>query len=327
MTNDAIQTDGAGSGIWAAISVPLTPGYVNPYVNINPTTTSISLPLTPGPHVLTTPLQNVGSLTYFANPTLQASLSVWYNYDPLHNTLTFCSNDLVSGDSTYVLTVPAGTNQGCRQHTYPNDNIPCGNNPNWNYCTPTTPGLQGALQQTVRSANQAIINAARAQGFTVIVRTPFPTLTVEEYTKLMLVYHQGRFLELYNPEKTYDADHTLVHPESVWLGEIYLDNNDTFANVIGSTNDPKINNSSWLGLWQSQFGTATVCTSLNFNGFTCGPGLLGGHVILGQTALQIAAGSGGVFIMPICVAHNNNDNVYMAPLQYEMGIALQNYLQ
>jgi hypothetical protein len=325
MTDDAIVADGIGGGPALQVTVPLAPAYASQLVNISPAQVSVSIPLVPGSRVVTTPLQNVGTLTYFQNPDLQASLTIWYNYDPVGNTLTFCSNDLVSSDSTYLTTVPAGTNQRCNQHTYLSDTAPCGSNPNWTYCTPLTPGLLQAIQQTVRTANQTVINAARAQGYTVIVRTPPPQLSAEEYAKLCIVYHKGQFKELYDPTKSYDDDHTLLHLDSVWYGEIYLNGSDYFANVIGSTGDPRISGQSWLGLWQNQFGPAAACTSLNFNGFSCGTYLVGGHVVLGQSAQSVPVGSNNVFIVPICAGHNSNDNVYMAPLTYQKGIAIHNY--
>jgi hypothetical protein len=39
------------------------------------------------------------------------------------------------------------------------------------------------------------------------------------------------------------------------------------------------------------------------------------------------SGSNSVYIMPICVQHNNDDNVYMATLTNVKGIWLNNYLQ
>ena len=188
MTDEVVTAGGTGTGQTLQVTVPLTPSYASRLVNVSSTQVTVSIPIVPGSSTMTTPVQTVGTLTYFANPHLLAYLNIWYSYDPVGNTLTFCSNDLVSPDSTCLTTIPTGTNQSCNQHTYPNDNAPCGSNPNWNYCTSLTPGLQQALQQSVRAANQAIINAARAQGFTVIARTPPPQLTENDYAKLCLVY-------------------------------------------------------------------------------------------------------------------------------------------
>ena len=311
-----------------SVDVPLTPSYTNSYVNIFQMQTTIVIPLTSGSRIITTPRQNVGTLPYFPKPTLQAYLSLWYDYNPDENTLTFCSNDLISPDATYLTTIPLDMNQPSVQHTYLSDMAPCGSNPNWNYCTPLTPGLKEALHESVRNANQTVINSVTKLGYTVIVRTPPPPLSPEECKKLSLVYYKGQFKQCYNPEaeEKYDKDHAIVSINSIWYGEIYLNSSDYFANVIGSTGDPKVGGLTWLQLWQRQFGTATSCTSLRYQGFSCGPGLVGGHVILGRTAKKLPTGNNNLFIMPICTAHNNNDNVYMAPLSYTKGVALWDYM-
>jgi hypothetical protein len=114
--------------------------------------------------------------------------------------------------------------------------------------------------------------------------------------------------------------------ESTFGGEVSFSQNEPFANVIGSDDDPKIGGLSWVRLWAGQFGYyPNVCTSYQFKGFGCGDTILGGHVITGQTARVVAAGSNSVFIMPICQQHNNDDNVYMAALTNVKGIWLKNY--
>ena len=69
-----------------------------------------------------------------------------------------------------------------------------------------------------------------------------------------------------------------------------------------------------------------ICTSYQFGGFGCGNSLVGGHIILGTQAKIVAKGSNSVYIMPICIQHNNDDNVYMEALKYLKGIWLKNYL-
>jgi hypothetical protein len=310
-----------------SVTVPLTPAYSNTLVQMAATTVTIEIPLVPGEGLIQTPLQQVGTLTYFANPALMACITMWGSYDPDGEVLTFCSPDLVDNDSTYLTTVPAGSNQGCNQHTYTSDTAPCGVNPNWNYCTPLTPGLQQELLQSIRTAQQMVIDAAIAQGFTVIVRTPPPPMSAADYAGTSLIYQNGVFKEFYDPDKAYDASHTLVHALSVWYGEITLSATDYFANVLGSTTDPKIASLSWIALWRNQFGTPTACSSYNYNGFTCGTTLYGGHVVLGTAAQNVSAGSNKVFIMPICSGHNNvNFTGTMAPVKYNKGIAIHNYL-
>jgi hypothetical protein len=115
--------------------------------------------------------------------------------------------------------------------------------------------------------------------------------------------------------------------ESVFGGEVTLSYGEQFANVIGSTTDPKIAGLTWIQLWANQFGVyPVVCTSYQLNGFSCGSSLVGGHVIAGTQAKTVTPGSNSVWIFPICVQHNNNDNVYMEALKYLKGIWLKNYL-
>src|SRR5262249_14429005 len=118
----------------------------------------------------------------------------------------------------------------------------------------------------------------------------------------------------------------IVTVDSVWGGTVAFSHGEAFANVIGSTSDPKIAGLTWLTLWANQFGTPNICTSYQFNGFNCSGFLVGGHVVTGQQAKVMPAGSNAVYIFPICVSHNNNNNVYMEALQYVNGIWLKNYL-
>ncbi len=307
------------------VQIPLTPVYVNKYVTLNQTMLDLEIELSEGEHQIITTFSDVGQLLHFSDPVLQARITLWYRYELKSNTITFCSNDLLSKDSPFITTAPRGTAQYCHQYTH-NGNVPREVNPNWNQHTPLTPGLEDALQQTLRAANNTLIEKAKELGFAVIVRTPVPMIEQEEYEKYSAVYHRGKFMEFYDPEKAYGIDDTVQTIDSVWYGEIYLAATDNFANVDGSTRDPKVGGCSWIALWRSQFGVPDTCTSYNYGGFTCGAGLVGGHVIPGKRAAFVPMGSNYVFIMPICYAHNNNDNVYMAPVIYRMGIALHNYM-
>ena len=58
------------------ISVPLTPAYPNPYVNISLTTINLNLSLKEGSNVYRSDLTNVGTLTHFADPVLQAKIII-----------------------------------------------------------------------------------------------------------------------------------------------------------------------------------------------------------------------------------------------------------
>ena len=77
------------------ISVPLTPAYPNPYVNISLTTINLNLSLKEGSNVYRSDLTNVGTFTHFADPVLQAKIVIWYDFDSANNTISLCGNDLV----------------------------------------------------------------------------------------------------------------------------------------------------------------------------------------------------------------------------------------
>ncbi|HEU5063743.1 MAG TPA: hypothetical protein VFT79_11415 [Solirubrobacterales bacterium] len=289
------------------VNVPLTPAYSSQHLTLEKTTATISIPLLPGEQRTTTPEQVVGAVPNAANPNLIGTLTVWSDYDPVKKILTFASSDLVSPDaprlSTYL--------QGAREQL----------------SVESAPELTELFEETARAANEAIVEAAIARGFTVIVRTPPPEVTPEEAAKLRMVYRNGVFQEVFDPDKEYGEETKVFNIESTWYGEIILKSTDYYANVIGSTGDPKVAGLSWLQLWQNQFGAANWCSSYNFNGFVCGTYLVGGHSILGTTAHSEPVGSNNVFIMPICAGHNANNGVYMAPVKYNRGCALHNYMQ
>jgi len=113
--------------------------------------------------------------------------------------------------------------------------------------------------------------------------------------------------------------------QSRFKGTTRFPKNAAFANVIGSTNDPRVGGLSWIGLWRREFGNENVCSSLNFMA-NCGPALVGGHVIMGTVAKTMPAGS-TVFIIPICKAHNNNNNIWMEAITNQNAVVLSHYLQ
>lgn len=309
------------------VQICLAPEYPNAELSTQQTQVALDFALVDGEHTITSPLAKVGTVASGASPDLMASITFWYRFDAATNTLTFCSSELVSEDATFLTMAPSGSGQFRKQNAYINDDQELASKVQWAYATPLSAGLQPALQETVRRANDLVIATAKSRGFTVIVRTPVPDMPAEDYKQFSAVYYQGKFLEFFGPEKTYTSEHQVVPLDSIWYGEIYLNSQDYFANVIGSTNDPKVAGKSWIQLWQGQFGTANTCTSYGITGFTCSGPLLGGHVVLGKVATNVLQGSDKVFIMPICTGHNSNDNVYMAPLKYLNGIALHNYLQ
>lgn len=313
------------------LSLTLSPNYSNDAVAIQEKAYSLSFELEDGKHTIATPFMDIGQLTYFKNATLMAQLSFTYEYDAKNKVITIDGPDYNSANSMMLTTFPQHSNefwyQKATEASTADGNLMY--NVNWNYNTPMTPNLAPIFSAIVKTAINALIQAAYAtEGLTVQVKTMPPKLTPEEHEALRLVYVGGKFAGLFDPSQdygTYGTDYTVRTIESVWGGTVHFNYAENFANVIGSTGDPHIAGLSWIRLWENQFGPVNTCTSLNYNGFVCGHSYVGGHVILGTQASVVPYGSNSVYIMPICHAHNNNDNVYMAALQYQDGVWLNNY--
>jgi len=321
------------------VKINLTPAYnaaVQQLVVISETTEKLSINIQNGTHTYTSPFQQVGTLKYFAVPRLEAAIRITYTYDPATGVLDLYGNDFVApGQSTCLLTRPESSNQICQQHTYKGNTSTCGNK-NWNCSPQYTPDLPAVLTSSIRATNESIITAAKAQFSTVRIKTPPPALdTIEESHKWMTMHDKdGSFLGTFDPNREYPEGTTMTnHLESTWGGEVYFNQDQHIANVIGSSPDPKISHKSWIELWERQFGLEDQCTSHNWasgGAFVCNGNVqanrVGGHVIQGTVASAIPAGSNNVYIIPICKNHNNNDNVYMRANVYTQAIWLNNYL-
>jgi hypothetical protein len=317
------------------LSIQLSPDYASRYLTLVATVATLCITLDEGEHTVSTPLLPIGRLNNFGHRPLLASFTLWYRYDAALRQITLCSADLVSKDAPTLTTYAQGAQQGCSQRGYAeparaeNAALP------WDHRLPLYPGLEQALRSVVRANAEAVAASAIAAGLNVAQRTPPPQLQADLYARLCAVYHKGKFLEFFDPDKEYGSDHVLRSLESTWFGTLTMAANVQFANIIGSTNDPKINGMSWLSLWSSQFGACAACTSYNTAGypgsppgaFNCTPSgrLYGGHTLFGAYAASEPRGSNNVMIIPICPAHNNDDNVYMVDVSQRQAILLYNY--
>jgi hypothetical protein len=113
------------------VTIPLTPQYFNKFVTINETTVELTIPLIDGQHRLTTDLTVVGTLKFRKDPVLQASVTLWYEYDSSERIVTFCDNDFVSPDSMFITTVPRGSAQSYDLHTHDDDHLSPAFNSGW----------------------------------------------------------------------------------------------------------------------------------------------------------------------------------------------------
>jgi hypothetical protein len=308
----------------------LSPNYKNQFVDIQETNINLSFELENGKHVIKTTPIDIGRLMYFNDSILQAQLSFSYEFDAENKIITVCGTDYSIKDSMCLITFPKGTTEYCYQG-YSNCAINDEGslyNPNWNYNTQMTPNLEDLFVDIIKEANNTLIETIKEQleGITIRIKTLPPKLFAEEYLNTLIVYKENEFVGIHDPNLDYGEGYSFKSIESVWGGTVRFTQGENFSNVIGSTNDPHIGGLSWIKLWENQFGPATICTSYQYNGFNCNNHLVGGHIILGKQAQKVPAGSNSVYIMPICNANNNNDNVYMAALKYLDGIWLKNYL-
>jgi hypothetical protein len=117
--------------------------------------------------------------------------------------------------------------------------------------------------------------------------------------------------------------------DSTYVGTVTWSSKANFANVIGSTDDPKVPGfTSWISLWQDKCNGGagpSKCTSYNYfsNDPTrkCSSTFYGGHVVTGKSAMTMPKGS-TVYIFPVCGFHNASDTTYMEALYNLTGVQL-----
>ncbi|MDU1912518.1 hypothetical protein [Fusobacterium sp.] len=157
-------------------------------------------------------------------------------------------------------------------------------------------------------------------------------LTEKQEEELLIVYSENEkgfleFKEFYNPEITYSKNDFIIPIRSVYGGIAGIEENITFANIIGSTDDPKpFGYTVWLDLMQDalieflgdktyvEFYLGNCVTDKKFyykdsdteiidDSKHCKGVIVGGHIISGDTPSEIAQGS-TVYLLPICNKHN-----------------------
>lgn len=312
------------------VSFSLPNPYRNEFVSLSDSEHTVAFKLDEGTNVARSDFVDLGVISSFEGRRLLGQFSFEYTYEPDRRVITVCGTDFDSAGSMCLTTVPQGTTEYCRQRSadggFVSDELAA--NPHWNYLTTLTPGLRDVFRGIVRTVSDRLIDALKKVPQLIVqVRKDPPEMSAEEHQQFLTVYRGGKFLGFHEPGRQYGPQDEIFTVDSVFGGEVTLTYGEAFANVIGSTNDPKIAGLSWIQLWANQFGTyPVVCTSYQSNGFNCGNSLVGGHVIGGTHASIVPQGSNSVWILPICIQHNNNDNVYMQALKYLKGIWLKNYL-
>ena len=280
-----------------------------------------------GEHSFQSEAFEIGTVHALEGRRLHAHVAFHYSYDPDDSTVTLYGVDYGSQNAMHLITVLQGTSGYCIHPASP----PIGEwatAGGWYDHISFAPGLEEVLRGLARSAYEALIaTLENVPGLNVEVLRRSPELPAEDFR---VVYRAGTFLGLYEPGRFYGPEDTVVHIDSVYRGTKTLMKRAKFANVIGSTPDPKVGSRSWLRLWilKTQKGRPFRCTSLGFNRFNCNTLFVGGHVVSGTAAKRMPAGSAQVMIIPICIRHNNNDHVFMeARWNGRMAITLRKYLR
>ncbi|MFZ5673107.1 MAG: hypothetical protein ACOZAM_09095 [Pseudomonadota bacterium] len=305
-------------------------GYRTAIVELHGRSLAFSFSLRAGQHSFRSEAFEIGTVHALDGRKLLASVAFDYRYDQEERTVTLYSTDYVSRNAMHLVTALQRSSGCCLHPAASTESLV--DDPatvdGWCSHIPFTPGLEEALRGLARSANAALIaTLEHVPGLNVEVLRRSPELRTEDFR---VVYRSGTFLGLYEPGRLYGPEDTVVHVDSVYRGTTTLAAHAKFANVIGSTPDPKVGSRSWLRLWiyKTQRSPPTKCTSLGFSGFNCNKLFVGGHVVSGTNSMRMRAGSAQVMIIPICVRHNNDDSVFMeARWNGRMAVTLKKYLR
>lgn len=180
-------------------------------------------------------------------------------------------------------------------------------------------------------------------------------LTYEQEHNCKLIYKKSdkeieyQFYEFWDisADREYSDDYIIVPFRSAYDGLFNYTSRDIFANIIGSTSDP-CPSSSWVSLLISVGINCNQCVTdgdfydsrdhsgrTYFTDYSCGGGIVGGHVMNRFDATSVQAGF-SVYLLPICHNHNscctdstgrNGSGFYMMARQNGKGIRLRAYLR
>ncbi|KAI1657175.1 hypothetical protein F4813DRAFT_389758 [Daldinia decipiens] len=319
----------------ASISFPVgsTVAYAVPILELTGAVHQIQATFENGDHVFTSSDFKLGTVRVAGSRALIGRLTFRYSYDSSNKIITVCGTNYPSADGMTMMTMPEGMdNEACFEHAaatgFLADEVYRGGK--WNYYSPLMPGAPERIKNIVRAANDALISAlGEVPDLTVRVREILPELPVEDYLALCFVTRDGRVLEKYDPTKLYGLDDELHTPHSTFMGKEEWPDKIDFANVIGSTSDPRPPSKSWLDLWRTTMERdGPNCASLGFpEDVSCSGTSVGGHVICGRTAQKVDTGSNDVRIIPICRGHNGRNSTYMRTMKERWVVVLNNYMQ
>lgn len=315
------------------LELPLAPDYEDEHVAVTSQVVAVTLDLRGGPRVFESELLVVGS---YQGADIVAGVAFNYDYDRDTDELTIRGNDDRTSDQLTITTALAAPGDFADQLPalafahHRNDigvNLPAVDM--WADHVVGHPALVDAFAATAHAANDAIVRQAIDAGITSVVElgTP-PIVTLENVDGWKMMF--GEPITDVAPE---DAIAEVIRVQfkvnSTYVGTVTWTLNYNFANVIGSTNDPKVPGfPTWIGLWETKCnGNAGPAYCSSYNYFSqdptkhCSGIFVGGHVVSGTSTSSPPQGA-TVYIFPICQTHNANNGGYMKMKYNPKGVKL-----
>jgi hypothetical protein len=315
-------------GTSLTINLPITQAYQSGDVTLSPQTVAARIDLTEREHLFKSEKIPVGK---YKTHDVYAQLEFWYKYDITENKITLRGNDDKS-DVQLSITSFSGDTPGLGFRHTPNDIAQPANL--WADYVQHDAKLAAAMKSQARQCNQLLVDGLIEAGISAVLELrPPPVVTPEN-----LDAYRGMFGDEIASNAPLDVPSEIkllqLRVNSVYGGNVTWASNAQFANVIGSTTDPRPSKyASWIDMWATEANSGsrpTQCTSLDFfsndPSKKCSTDFVGGHVVTGQTPTSPTKGS-TVYLYPICKIHNGNNSCYMEVKENPTGVQLNNYMQ
>lgn len=309
------------------VKLPLTPSYKKDSVAITKTEILATLDLTEGLHSFKSKPMPVGT---FAGLEVFATLSFTYSFDKKENKFTINGNEDITEDQLQIVT-SLGDSDGLSYFHRPNDigqNLKSQNM--WSAHLKQSPLLSEAISKTAQECNTILVKTIMDSGVqSVLQKGAAPIVTTENVNDFKRMFGET-VKKMSNDTLLSEVERMQIKVNSTYVGTVTWSLNYQFANVIGSTMDPLPSGvTSWLSLWRDKCNggaNTTKCSSYNYfskdTTWTCSSVFVGGHVIPGTVAKNMAKGS-TVYIFPICNVHNGSDPNSMKSLYNPDGVQLK----
>jgi hypothetical protein len=290
----------------------------------------VEIELTTGAHLFTSEPVEIGSYFHYK---IFSQIAIPYSYDPEMQYITIAGTEDTS-DKQLSIHTSLDEHPGVKDTRHLNSTGVAKANPNlWSDFIDKDPNIRHANSVAIRQTIDALVQQLLDAGVQGVIQTGVaPIVTPQNYLDYKAMFCPAM------PDEQYPSLDDIIkvqtEVQSIYGGTITWALNKSFANVIGSTHDPKPSGySSWIQLWADKCNNGyypTLCSSYNYSDggtpFVCGTDFVGGHVVTGTLAYKPANGS-TVYIFPICKAHNNNNAIYMSMRYNPTGVVLNNYNQ